>query len=240
MHSTRKISASKQRPNCFHSLQTGKHMCTGISRRSSGYSEVSIPFKRESTCAPVIDTTTALGLFLFPFPSNGKAHVHSGIFFALLILVFCFHSLQTGKHMCTKEKPVETPGEEGFHSLQTGKHMCTKVMKTQFSSSLILFPFPSNGKAHVHAKSIYTELLEDGRVSIPFKRESTCAQIMKNLVGMILMVVSIPFKRESTCALCLLGAETFSVENGFHSLQTGKHMCTYPIFDPRHAWLRNP
>ena len=26
----------------------------------------------------------------------------------------------------------------------------------------------------------------------------------------------------------------------FHSLQTGKPMGTYPIFDPRHAWLRNP
>ena len=61
-------------------------------------------------------------------------------------------------------------------------------------------------------------------VSIPCKRESTCAQKPEEEEGVISFLVSIPCKRESTCAhyqkVMLIGRQSF------HSLQTGKHMCT--------------
>ena len=69
-------------------------------------------------------------------------------------------------------------------------------------------------------------------VSIPFKRESTCALelIRRNsaLSAVMAIEVSIPFKRESTCALTLFNFSTLltKLSNGFNSLQTGKHMCT--------------
>ena len=63
----------------------------------------------------------------------------------------------------------------GFNSLQTGKHMCTKLDRI----------------------NEYGEIIT---VSIPFKRESTCAPSHSKLVTGDLVTVSIPFKRESTCA----------------------------------------
>ena len=111
----------------FHSLQTGKHMCTIL--RSifslSFFTCVSIPFKRESTCA------------LNQFPSVAPAGSS-------------FHSLQTGKHMCTELQDGDTVEWYGFHSLQTGKHMCTAFGSKPRLLLNPLFPFPSNGKAHVH------------------------------------------------------------------------------------------
>ena len=88
---------------------------------------VSIPCKRESTCARIMD------LAVVNTPPVG------------------FHSLQTGKHMCTTETDTETETHpDRFHSLQTGKHMCTKT------------------------KLISGKFAEE-QVSIPCKRESTCA-----------------------------------------------------------------
>ena len=112
-----------------------------------------------------------------------------------------------------------------FNSLQTGKHMCTSPNILAPVWTRKLFQFPSNGKAHVHAPTSRVEAEEEEVVvSIPFKRESTCAQG----IGMLFlfgMLVSIPFKRESTCAQSSSAmAETLYLS--FNSLQTGKHMCT--------------
>ena len=87
---------------------------------------VSIPFKRESTCAlKHIDLEATFvygfnslqtgkhmctdvwnGFFPlskeFQFPSNGKAHVHTSGISSSGTLALCFNSLQTGKHMCTR------------------------------------------------------------------------------------------------------------------------------------------
>ena len=78
---------------------------------------LSIPFKRESTCARRKD-------FKFQFPSNGKAHVHS-IIDRNISAAASFNSLQTGKHMCTFRSSHIRSGTHRFNSLQTGKHMCT-------------------------------------------------------------------------------------------------------------------
>ena len=85
------------------------------------------------------------------------------------------------------------------------------------------FQFPSNGKAHVHKKQRISKQ-KPWQVSIPFKRESTCALYRGNnlyvqpcsfnslqtgkhmctendaLGKNLIIEVSIPFKRESTCA----------------------------------------
>ena len=56
-------------------------MCTFAEREDQLYAGrwVSIPFKRESTCALcAIKNTEELDEETFPFPSNGKAHVHKG------------------------------------------------------------------------------------------------------------------------------------------------------------------
>ena len=69
---------------CFNSLQTGKHMCTkkmAVVKDPYGLhgSGVSIPFKRESTCAhgDQGEYVNHQNDTSFQFPSNGKAHVHS-------------------------------------------------------------------------------------------------------------------------------------------------------------------
>ena len=83
-----------------------------------------------------------------------------------------FHSLQTGKHMCTLRKMGKEVVWRSFHSLQTGKHMCTNTDRPKHG---VLF------------------------VSIPCKRESTCALFTGEQIGPKRQV-SIPCKRESTCA----------------------------------------
>ena len=189
-------------------------MCTLAKSFKVWPRSVSIPFKRESTCALVV-----IGLYLL---------LHSKVSIP-------FKRESTCAHYRRIRNPVAV---FGFHSLQTGKHMCTKYR---------------------HKEETWIQT-----VSIPFKRESTCARIYPSCNWDLQEVVSIPFKRESTCAHKELSKEQLSVlfpfpSNGkahvhkidaseinnsrdfsFHSLQTGKHMCTYPIFDPRHAWLRNP
>ena len=123
----------KQSPpasRCFHSLQTGKHMCTYL-RSAKEYARpiVSIPCKRESTCARHRNDCRDRSRKQFPFPANGKAHVHE-----------CTFNL------------ISYVEVEGFHSLQTGKHMCTAITPTDVARLRLMFPFPANGKAHVHMR----------------------------------------------------------------------------------------
>ena len=132
----------------------------------------------------------------FPFPSNGKAQGHYGKRIERRRYPICFHSLQTGKHMCTDSKLTKIKHGICFHSLQTGKHMCTEPSRH-------CLPRP-----------------EYRKVSIPFKRESTCAPkkcLWRLSTG---SGVSIPFKRDSTCAPRRHGPSS-SRRLRFHSLQTG-------------------
>ena len=213
----------------FHSLQTGKHMCTFHSHADLGPRSspcfVSIPFKRESTCALELAE---------------DAEIKSG--------ALGFHSLQTGKHMCTNQRRNNViVSRPGFHSLQTGKHMCThrRIGQRHVSENVSIpfkrestcartwlrerilrfkFPFPSNGKAHVHSED-RIPMGTTSFVSIPFKRESTCAHTCRRK--------KIPGSEKSFHSLQTgkhMCTEIFKAmqasELGFHSLQTGKHMCT--------------
>ena len=67
----------------------------------------------------------------------------------------------------------------------------------------LLFQFPSNGKARVNSFCRFNSqnLSYPYRVSIPFKRESTCERSMNKTIqrARVAFGVSIPFKRESTC-----------------------------------------
>ena len=138
--------------------------------------KVSIPCKRESTCALGVSGNHHR-VHTFPFPANGKAHVHEAERAALNAEYSSFHSLQTGKHMCTDARGgnCEDDGQR-FHSLQTGKHMCT-------------------ARAW-HFLPVFN------LVSIPCKRESTCAPRKLLPFTGCARDVSIPCKRESTCAHC--------------------------------------
>ena len=164
---------------------------------------VSIPFKRESTCAlTAVEWARQAWAIQFPFPSNGKAHVHA--------------TDQLDRCRPQVLFPFPSNGKAHVHKHRSDHH-----------EHLNLFPFPSNGKAHVHTGSVVE--YEDGvsGVSIPFKRESTCAQTPTMLTqSRGVHIVSIPFKRESTCAQIPSNFFFNDFFIRFHSLQTGKHMCT--------------
>ena len=53
--------------------------------------------------------------------------------------------------------------------------MCTQLAETNAKSPRQAFQFPSNGKAHVHWSCLWGRWWIRFCVSIPFKRESTCA-----------------------------------------------------------------
>ncbi len=146
----------------------------------------------------------------FQFPSNGKAHVHEDLCPSPKLISACFNSLQTGKHMCTASDPmVGERASRCFNSLQTGKHMCTKTLKKG---------------------------LEAKEVSIPFKRESTCARNYKLHNAYGFKEVKFQFPSNGKAHVHTLRAYgVYRQVYCFNSLQTGKHMCTYPIFDPLHA-----
>ena len=86
---------------------------------------VSIPFKRESTCAQGVnpfliesskrESTIAQKNGVYEYYCQGR-----------------FNSLQTGKHMCTVKDVLDGVTSE---SIEFGQ-----------------FQFPSNGKAHVHSR----------------------------------------------------------------------------------------
>ena len=155
-------------------------MCTGRKVQPPSFhgARVSIPCKRESTCA------------------HGRRNKRSKSWTGR------FHSLQTGKHMCTMADRFSLSFFWSFHSLQTGKHMCTKICKGICLKTLISVSIPCKrestcaltyeafiGTEKVGFHSLQTgkhmctgknERNEDvflgGGVSIPCKRESTCAQ----------------------------------------------------------------
>ena len=116
----------------FNSLQTGKHMCTAIGQGfeklleafqfpSNGKAhvheveeaaeeeeeEVSIPFKRESTCARKLRRTPCFAACV-SIPFKRESTCARRQMKRPPSQVSCFNSLQTGKHMCTKQKNLTT------------------------------------------------------------------------------------------------------------------------------------
>ena len=113
----------------------------------------------------------------FQFPSNGKAYMHITNFLrADTQGVFQFPS--NGKaYMHQRKRSVTRVPSRSFNSLQTGKHICTKEdRKIAFAMASEVFQFPSNGKAYMHEQQIPDRTgAQAESVSIPFKRESIYA-----------------------------------------------------------------
>ena len=77
-HSDCSMSQRRQQSRfCFNSLQTGRHIQTGIEAGIMNAEKivVSIPFKREGTFRPKKVTAAPTAAAEFQFPSNGKAHL---------------------------------------------------------------------------------------------------------------------------------------------------------------------
>ena len=138
----------------------------------------------------------------FPFPANGKAHVHM--------------SLENGSFLSVTEFPFPANGKAHVHD--------NSVTIVRYYTR---FPFPANGKAHVHSSSRSVKQFS-GDFSFPFPANGK-AHVHFFEYGFQEKEgedVSIPCKRESTCALCRRETRGTAVGKSFHSLQTGKHMCT--------------
>ena len=138
----------------------------------------------------------------FPFPSNGKAHVHRPHPQAWHTTIW-FPFPSNGKAHVHAYGRVGIIHTDCFHSLQTGKHMCTGSRARNLVLANCLFPFPSNGKAHVHKTKWEFSGVAKGQ-KFPFPSNGKAH------------VHYTPTADED------------EEQDGFHSLQTGKHMCTYP------------
>ena len=237
---------------CFNSLWTGKHMWTPWCRPALLFPWVSIPYKRESTCEHEYfkkgDQMLTEGFNslqtgkhmwtciwsslnkdngnLFQFPTNGKAHVNEMVVFESGMFEIEFQFPTNGKAQRNQKAGSMICRWQiyGFNSLQTGKHIWTS---------------PDNPKRVT------------GRVSIPYKRESTSE--LRSMKGtkdgpkcfnslqtgkhiwtveypsqVDVNAVSIPYKRESTSEQRFL-TNALSKRTSFNSLQTGKHIWTITI-----------
>ena len=83
-----------------------------------------------------------------------------------------------------------------FNSLQTGRSMESGATGYHGNSEETWFQFPSNGKEHGKAISIYKDPECETVVSIPFKREGAWKELKNEKRNNGSRRVSIPFKRE--------------------------------------------
>ena len=131
---------------------------------------------------------------------------------------------------------------------------------------LLLFQFPTNGKAHSDLFSPIAHLgSRIARVSIPYEREGTFRRL-NNPLDCRLRFREFQFptngkahsdrgKRSPIGARSKFQFPTNgkahsdstpassadrAYDPGFNSLRTGRHIQTYPIFDPDKPWLRTP
>ena len=159
---------------------------------------VSIPFKREGTCEPLLSLSWILLPVSFQFPSNGKARVN-------------FRTFLFDKNV----------GSEKFQFPSNGK---ARVNKLKWIASnehgRVSIPFKREGTCE-HAR-VLDRIELSGDVSIPFKREGTC-ELRGSDTGGFGVLVSIPFKREGTCEPSN-GELYHEVTVSFNSLQTGRHV----------------
>ena len=116
--------------------------------------------------------------------------------------MFCFNSLQTGKHIQRKRRKRRKPLPLSFNSLQTGKHIQSRC--------------PVMSQCRIH-------------VSIPFKRE-TISKVIEESVETINTLRKFQFP--SNGKAYPKQSEPSSTNSpstmlGFNSLQTGKHIQRY-------------
>ena len=156
---------------------------------------VSIPFKRESISKVMISISIhEAEHIMFPFPSNGKAYPKEMEEFCCLSRIDTFPFPSNGKAYPKVSTILHYTHTRSFHSLQTGKHIqsslsqdaCSaagvsipfkreSISKEEYfwaSSTSLVFPFPSNGKAYPKFKWQKANAYLVTYVSIPFKRES--------------------------------------------------------------------
>ena len=90
--------------NCFYSLQTGKRI-TRITQKTILNSPMLFPFPSNGKAYHKFGNQGCeiVAVPEFPFPSNGNAHHKSKKTLLLDILIMCFHSLQTGKHIARRK-----------------------------------------------------------------------------------------------------------------------------------------
>ena len=113
-------------------------------------SQVSIPFKRESTFKRKIYSCNDLYLRRFQFPSNGKAHLN-----------------YRNPRPKGRQRRFQFPSNGKAH-LNPRQNRCSESPIPR-----VPFQFPSNGKAHLNDLLTFLSLAIAMQVSIPFKREST-------------------------------------------------------------------
>ena len=150
------------------------------SRFTVSRTNVSIPFKRESTCELFGAPKVAVDIIKFQFPSNGKARVNEELTASGdngRYIQFQFPSNGKARVNCYHRKELR---------------VCTSVS----------IPFKRESTCELSLSSIDPTSIS--AVSIPFKRESTCERENGCRHSDSMPVVSIPFKRESTCELVVL------------------------------------
>ena len=140
---------------------------------------VSIPFKRESTCEQIEDYITGVDWDdLFQFPSNGKARVNK-IRTLNMTLITLFQFPSNGKARVNAQTYAADTSKEEFQFPSNGKARVNRRIAIINQLKSRTFQFPSNGKARVNwiqDPCIHTTFCPL-KVSIPFKRESTCEHI---------------------------------------------------------------
>ena len=125
----------------FNSLQTGKHIQTRGDGGKSAGEQVSIPFKRESTSKRPIEYAVGTDRAKFQFPSNGKAHPNQK-----RNRRFCFSGeFQFPSNGKAHPNPLTEIPPSGisisFNSLQTGKHIQTRNVEVNAKGSRVSIPF---------------------------------------------------------------------------------------------------
>ena len=155
-----------------------------------GMRVVSIPFKRERATQPPI------AMSIRSFAKN------------------CFHSLQTGARISTiLHRRCQCSRDSGV-SIPFKRERATQLTdgRGRFNASVV-FPFPSNGSAHLNEASCERMGLTKRRVSIPFKRDSATQLKKFRTPNNTIIIVSIPFKRDSATQ-CIAFVALFLI--GYH------------------------
>ena len=162
--------------------------------------EVSIPFKRESVSKATLGVVMAFSLmvFVFQFPSNGKAYPkwRHGIEDDYSSQpMFQFPS--NGKAY-PKQNILNNPvNVKSFNSLQTGKRIQSAFGGSSSAPKNLNVSIPFKRESVSKDREDTPAERRKAVVSIPFKRESVSKVITQTLVGEGETKVSIPFKRES-------------------------------------------
>ena len=188
----------------FHSLQTGKHIATHtralheVFLTSSSFHSLQTG-KHISTHE--IPSAAHRHADRFPFPSNGKTYINP----------------PTSDSVSWEEQEVSIPFKrESIYQLDVYEtDRCT--------INGVSIPFK---RESIYQRFSVHRVSAGRRVSIPFKRESIYQPTTCVRMRLIRLMVSIPFKRESIYQQKITLDNISDAQQGFHSLQTGKHIST--------------